>query len=308
MLSDASIKRAKMPPEQFPDSWFGAVPALAEVLTPVLDLKRFAPYLVTLADIQLTGSVNVMLRARYDDQRLEELTAGMMPAFPARWSLKARQNLFLNFLGIAPTVTYTTFFSVWAEMPTVAVKLAYGMSLNSNEQALADSLGLANSVEKGLLPLPLSQQIEREYHILGEETKARVMTLGVPNVDYPIESIYARANEILVLTAVAAGSGVAPTAAENTRFMIDRDDDKNHLDFPILPLSLLPGGEIQCFVPALHEIRVHAICSLAPPAPQVFRYTIQRVRLTNILRARFGLVTRDEIPGDTYDKVLGGLL
>jgi hypothetical protein len=40
----------------------------------------------------------------------------------------------------------------------------------------------------------------------------------------------------------------------------------------------------------------------------LFRYTFQRIRLTNILRARFGLVSKDEIPGDTWEKVMAGVL
>ncbi|GAI60052.1 unnamed protein product, partial [marine sediment metagenome] len=43
-------------------------------------------------------------------------------------------------------------------------------------------------------------------------------------------------------------------------------------------------------------------------APVYIRYTIWKVKLSNLLRCRFGLMSRDEAPGDVYDKVLGGIL
>ncbi|GAH87290.1 unnamed protein product, partial [marine sediment metagenome] len=37
-------------------------------------------------------------------------------------------------------------------------------------------------------------------------------------------------------------------------------------------------------------------------------YTIWKVKLSNLLRCRFGLMSRDEAPGDVYDKCVLGIL
>ncbi len=36
--------------------------------------------------------------------------------------------------------------------------------------------------------------------------------------------------------------------------------------------------------------------------------TVQKVAMTNIFRARWGLATKEELPGDVYAKVLAGVL
>ncbi len=312
-ISDATIRRVKYPPELIPDAWFGTPPAGAEVVVPILNLARF-PLLLALTGIQLVPSANIIIRARYDDIRLEENTAAMywtgVTGLPGAWWLLAKQYLYLNFLGgAAPPANYATFYGVWAQKPTIAHKLVHGISLTAEERAIADRLGVADTVDKGLLPIPISQQIEREYYVLGEETKSRVITLAAPATDYGIESIYARANEIIVLTRIASfPSAGVPVPGDNVQLLVDRDDDQGFVTIPTFPLSTIIGGEVECFIPAIHELRLHTTCAAAPAQPQLFRYTIKRIRLSNILRARFGLVGPDEIPGDTWSKVMSGIL
>ncbi|MBA7680441.1 hypothetical protein ES703_88757 [subsurface metagenome] len=107
-----------------------------------------------------------------------------------------------------------------------------------------------------------------------------------------------------MLTRIAANPGAW---GDDIRFIVDRDDDHEYANVKTFPLSLIPGGEVSCFIPALEEIRLTTI-SAGTPGPHLFRYTVIRCRLTNLLRVRFGLVSRDEVPGDTYDKVKAGVL
>lgn len=309
MITDATVRLVKYPPEKIPDSWFGTVPALAEVPPPVLDLRRFTPYIVTLSDVQLLPNALVLMRARYDGVRLEENTAAMLldnigTALVGAWSLPAKDFLYYNLFGLAAVLAYTTHFGVWAIIPTVADKLLYGITLSSEERDLAERLGIANSVEKGVLPLPRDVQISREYYALGEETHSRSINIAVANTTYAIENIYTRDNEFVILTRIAAAPGAA---AQDIRFIVDRDDDHNYANVKTFPLSLIPGGEVSCFIPAMEEIRISTIATVAPGA-HLFRYTYRRVKLTNLLRVRFGLVSRDEVPGETYDKVHAGVL
>jgi len=304
MITEATIKNVRFPPELIPDSWFGNVPAGAEVTPPVLDLRRFKPYITELANIQVTANANVVLRGRYDDLRVEENTAAMLSALVGAWRLLGKDILYLNFLGLILVANYATHYGVWAYPPTVAHKLLYGLTLTEEEKALAEKHNIIDSVEKGVLPLPISQQIEREYKVLGEETHSRSINIAVANTPYTIESIYPRKGEIVVLTRIAAAPGAA---AQVVRFIVDRDDDIGHADVRTFALSLIAGGEVACFIPAIREIRLHTEAAVAPGA-HLFRYTYQRIKLTNTLRARFGLASKAELPGDVWEKVMAGVL
>jgi len=305
MITEAMVKRVHLPPECIPDSWFGAVPAGAEVAPPVLDLRRFKPYFTELTNIQVPANALAVLRARYDDLRLEENTAAMINALVGAWRLRARDILYLNFFGIAPGIAaYTTHYGVWAFPPTVAHKLLYDIPLTPEEMALSVKYGIWGSVEKGVLPLPLASQIEREYHVVSEETHSRSVNIAVINTRYTIESLYPRMDEVVILTRIAANPGLV---GDVIRFVVDRDDDADYADVRTFPLSLLAGGEVACFIPAIREIRLTTEAAVAVGA-HLFRYTYQRVKLTNTLLARFGLASKDELPGDTYEKVLCGVL
>ncbi|MBA7577347.1 hypothetical protein ES708_19198 [subsurface metagenome] len=307
MISEATVRLTKCPPECIPDSWFGNVPANAEYAPPVLDLRRFKPYVVTLTNIQTTqpvGYANVVLRARYDDARIEESAAALLPSLVGAWKLPAKDILYYNFLGLALVNNYTTHFGLWVIQPTIAHKLLYGITLTNNERAICEELGIRNTVEKGLLPLPISLQVEREYHVLGEETRSRSVNIAVANTVYTIESLYPKTNEFIVLTKVAAATGAV---GDDIRLIIDRDNDVPYAELRTYALSLAAGGEVECFIPALKEIRL-TTSSVGTPGAHLFRYTFQRIKLTNLLRVRFGLVSEDEVPADLFKKVQGGIL
>lgn len=317
-INEAIIRRVKYPPELIPDSWYGAVPLNGESSPPVLDLKRFGPYIAILTNIKVARNANVNTRARYDgftDVRVEQSNAATLQDaagadLVGAWWLPAKSLLYYNFFGLALVNNYPTHYGVWAFPPTIAHKLRYNLTLTPTERVICEELGIKNTVEKGLLPLPISQQIGREYYILGEETHTRSINIAALNTVYTLESIYPKPNdEFIVLTKVAA----APAAAANTiHIIVDRDDDANFADVRTFPLSLNAGGEIACFIPATREIRLTAeqIAGGAVGA-HLFRYTFQRVKLTNLLKVRFGLITEDELPTDAKDvwkKVLGGIL
>ncbi len=309
-ISDAIIRRVKYPPELIPDSWYGAVPLNSEATPPILDVKRFSPYIAILANIQLTANANVVIRARYGDEgkiRIEENTAALLSAMVNPWRLPSKNALYYNLFGVvgAPVANYPTHYGLWAFTPTIAHKLVYNINLTPDERSILEELGIRNTVEKGLLPLPINEQIEREYYILGEETHARSINIAVANTPYTIEVIYPRqTDEFIVLTRIAAAPG---TAAQVVRVLVDRDDDASFADVRTFALSLVAGGEVGCFIPATREIRLTTTAAVAPGA-HLFRYTFQRIKLSNLLRVRFGLVSEDEVPADLWKKVQGGIL
>lgn len=322
-ISEARVRATKYHPEKLPDSWYGTVPNLGEVSPAIVELKRFAPFLITLTDLQIPPTGHplfpilpgiVELRAKYDDNRVQTNTGALLSTVVGTgqvgaWRFLAKDILNYTLFGLAPgIVNFPTHYGLWVVKPTVAHKLLYGITLTPTEQELNKNLGISDTVEKGLLPLPISQQIEREYHILGEETHTALVTIAVANTLYTIENMYPRPNEFLVLTRIAAVTGLA---TDIVRIMISRDGDGDLADVATFPLSPIEGGEISCFIPAVRELSLQAIASVAPVAPFVpfpFRFTFLRVRWSNILRVRFGQVSQDEVPGDVWDKVQAGVL
>jgi len=316
-LTEARVKATKYHPEKLPDSWHGAVPNLAEVTPPIVDLKRFSPYIIALSNIGLTPNPLAELRAGYDKTNVAANTAPMIISTIAgtevgSWHLPAKDVLSFTFYGLAGIASYAAHYGLWVIKPTVADKLLYGVALTPEEEILAGNkkdkgpraLGIRNSVEKGVLPIPIPLQIAREYAVMGEETHTATVNIAVAATPYTLESLYPRPNEFLVLTRLAAAPG---TAAQNVRIVIDRDGDGAIAEVATFPLSTITGGEIGCFLPAMREMRLTAIATVAPGL-HAFRYTIQRIKLTNTLRLRFGLMDPEDAPGDLADKVAGGVL
>lgn len=309
-IGSAQLGEVRYGIEKLPDTWYGAVPLGGEPAPAVLDLKGFAPNLLRLVDIEVTADPTVTLRARYDQARVDENTAAMLSVFPGAWDLLAKDQLYLNPFGAAagPPANYPIFYSLWVIRTTIAHKLLLGIRLTPDENALADKFSVSDLVQKGLAPYPLRYQIERQYTIMAEETHARTITIAAGAVVYTIENLYPRPGEILVLTRIASLEAVP---ANVTRFTISRDNDANLADLFTYPLGLVPGGEVACFIPAVKEIKL--TCQVAAgagglPFTRPFRYTFQRIKLNTILRARLGLATKDELPGDVFDKVMAGIL
>ncbi|GAI11606.1 unnamed protein product, partial [marine sediment metagenome] len=237
------------------------------------------------------------------------------------FSLLARSRIYYNLYNSSAgdLTDIKTFFSLWVIKPTVAHKLRLGIPLTAEEQKLNRDLGISDTVEKGLLPLPLAQQIAREYQVIQEETHGFQVTVPTAGVD--VETLHPLPGQFLILTKISADPGTA--SADVIKVAVDRDYVTDYVEFPTWALgpaySVDSGGvvdaitfkpalgkEISCFIPALHELRIKLKATVSRTIN--IRYTVQKVALSNLLRARFGLVSRGEIPGETFDKVLGGIL
>ena len=310
MILDSQIRQIRYGIEQLPDSYLGAVPANSEPNPAVLDLKRFSPYILRLQGIQLPADVRVTLRARYDSLTTEQNTLAMLNiaavGLPGAWDLPAKDQLRLNPFGVGGVLVtpYTMFYSLWVIKATVAHKLLWGIPLTPDEIALDKELNVSALVAKGLAPLPIRYQIEREYTIMGEETHTRTIAMAVATTPNIIENIPAKPNEILVLTRIAAQTGAAVNVVSIT---VGRDDDAGLANLFAFPLSEAPGGEVACFIPAIREIRLTCQATVVPVTNR-FRYTFFRVKLDDILRARLGLASADELTGDCWKKVMAGVL
>jgi len=307
MITEATIGKVKYFPEQLPD---GAVPTIAasSEASPIIDLRQFPPLLVRLSEVAVDRDDEVETRFKVDNTTLNSLAGSMFDGVANNFFLLAKSSLYYNLFnkGVLAKTDYKTFFSLWVIKPTVADKLRLGIPLTPEEQKLNKDLGVSATVEKGLLPLPLSQQILREYQGIQEETHGFQVT--VPTVGVAVATLHPTNGQFLVLTKISADPGIA--AADNIRVAIDRDHVSDYVEFPTWALGATAavslGKEISCFIPALTELRIKLKATVSRTIN--IRYTVWKCALTNIFRARWGLVSKDELPGDVYDKVMAGVL
>lgn len=299
MITEATIRNARYYPELLPDTRIATVSAGSELSPPIVNLRRFSPKFLHLVNISISR-VDATLRLRSDGLR-QEIPASVLPdQSPAPWEIIGTELLEFNLYSSTGVSNVPVSYGLWVYEPTVAHKIKHGKPLTGDETKIASDLGIHQSVEKGVLPLPLSYVVEREYQVVEEISRGVVVDVGTE--ESVVDVVMSRPNEVLVLTEIAAYPG---TAANNIRIRIDRDTDSNYLELNTLAMSL--DRSIKCFVPALHEFRFKVIAN-SLVSGFAARFTVRRCVLTNILKARFRLAGPNEIPGDTWNKVWGGVL
>ncbi len=313
MITEAVLERSKYPPELAPDAQFVTIAAGAEATPPILDLRRLHGKLIRLTNLAVERvAADVEARIRYDDRALPgnanntggflDLSSVISP-YANKFEVLARDRLYYNLFSIAAgQANLRTSFGLWIENITIANKLKLGIPLTNDEKALDEKFGVTATVEKGLLPLPLGLQIDREYRsqLISEETHGRSM--AVTAVTQTVEAMYPKTGEFLVLTKIAATPGAFGDVISIT---INRDNDTSHIS-NIRSFAVGLERDLDCFIPAMSELSLDIVATGAVAV--VIRYTIWKVKLTNILRARFGLASEDELPGDTWAKVKCGIL
>ncbi len=308
-ITEATIAKVIYPPEQLPDGVVTDIGTQSEASPIILDLRQFPPKLVRLSEVAVDRDDDIETRFKVDNAVFSSLAGSMFDLLANNFSLLAKNRIYYNLYnssGAGAKTDFKSFFSLWVIKPTVAHKLRYGIPLTPDDQKLNKDLGIADTVEKGLLPLPLAQQIARECQIIQEETHGFQLTVPTAGVD--IETLHPLNGQFLVLTKLSADPGDA--AADNIRIAIDRDYNVDFLEFPTWALgttaAVALGKEISCFIPALKELRIKLKATVSKTIN--IRFTIWKCALTNIFRARWGLASKDELPGDVYDKVMAGVL
>ncbi|GAI76653.1 unnamed protein product, partial [marine sediment metagenome] len=188
MITEATIARSRYFPELLPDAVFNDITANAEVSPPILDLRRLSGKLLRLSEIAVERDADVELRIRNDDTGLHSaynLAGGFfgldstVSPYANNFQMLAKDRLYYNLFSTAGETAFRTSFGVWVQNLTIADKLKLGIPLTSEETAIDKEFGISSTVEKGLLPLPLEQQIEREYRsqLISEETHGRTINV-----------------------------------------------------------------------------------------------------------------------------------
>jgi len=318
-ITEATVKAAKFFPELLPDGQFNAaIPATSESTPLVLDLRRITGMLINLHDVAVFAiapatEVDIDIRIKDDDYTLYTTCGEFFPSvsmaspFETNFDMLAKSRLYLNlYNNSAGVIGAATNYNLWVRKPTVADKLKLGMLLTPEEKLLNEKYAIQEPVEKGILPLPISELIHREYEgqLLTKETHGMHFA-NISAAPTIVETVRPRTpNEFVVLTDFSITPGVA---VNNIRLTVDRDNDAAYID-ALQTYSLATTMGMRCFIPAMTELTLY-LTAVAPGLAADIRFTIWRVKLTNLLRYRFGLLAKDELPvPEVADKVLAGIL
>lgn len=183
---------------------------------------------------------------------------------------------------------YTLFAGLWVVRPSIAWKHIWNIPLTDREKALATEKNVIASVDKGVLPFPLSYEISREY-IGTEETKGYELSVLVPGTTTLVDDIKAETDEVIVLRGMSAEP---KTLADNCQVWVTRDDDPDWLKIPAFAMSL--DYMIPCFIPAINKLRIEIYTAGAGIINYKVRLHIGRYKRSDLLKARYDLAGASE--------------
>jgi len=296
-INVATIRTASRFPELIPD--VNIMNGIAGLELAALDLRRFGNRILILNDINIEQNATTQIRVFNDKEKFYIDTFGLKNRLVEKFNIFGTEFLRFAIFGNAPIVNYRINYNLWAFEPTTAHKIKHGLALTTEDEEILKALDISSEVSKGNLPLPIEYQIEREYQAIdGRRTFTFMATTFL--FEQVLQSFPVNSGEIAVLESIAA---VPNAIADNVRIRIDRDDDIDYLEFNTFPMQL--NVPVACFIPATKEIKIKLIGG-AVVATQI-QWTISRYKLTDVLKIRFGLVTKEQSDPDLWNKVKGGV-
>jgi len=286
------IRKARYLPELLP---FFHAQDLATGDNPIITLgsPTISPDIPILTDkLSATPDANVLLKLKADKptHKAETISLDVMGELtPLEFLATSSLSLVLN--ADAPVSDYKMYLGIWVIRPSVAQRILWGLPLTAEHEELSRRRGVRDSVEKGILPFPTAYQIERECmgfkrtyaEIVASVTSGQatsIATLSPPLSD-----------EFLVLESVTADSGAALTLANNAQIYVTRDDDTNYLKLPVFAMD--KAYDFPAFIPALRKLEISYYAD-ADLTDRYVRFVIGRYKLTDVLKARFGLPATPE--------------
>lgn len=265
--------------------------------------------LATLEDLAVSQISGLILLIQ-DDEKQRSADAGAMPpnVAPIRSSVQATSQLALlanNQTG-ATVDAATVNYAVAVQQLAVSDKLLRGLPLSPKEQAISGALGMPALVHKGTFPIPITAQVERTFknRVIQEEEYLLNLTQAPTSLATVSEkTANTGQGEFLILRSLAAQAN----AADGITLLINRDSDDGYAQLAAANLSLAQPTD--CFIPALEHLSIQAIAATAGPLQ--LRIRLWRVKFSNVLRLRFGLIDAAEAQaqglGKLYQDVWGGL-
>jgi hypothetical protein len=247
-------------------------------------------------------NANVLVKLKADREATHEMETISLDVMgelaPLEFLATRTLSLILNSDAIVNN--YRMYFGLWVVKPSVAQRLLWDLPLSAEQKALSTKRGVEDSVNKGILPFPRSYQIEREFRGVKRTYAEIVATVTAGQTTAILSLAPPLGEEVLVLESVTAdNAGLA--LANNAQLYITRDDDTNYLKLPCFAMD--QAYDFPCFIPALSKLQIGYYAD-ANLVNRYFRVVIGRYKLTDLLRARFGLDTVEE----TRESILAGVV
>ncbi|HEY3367784.1 MAG TPA: hypothetical protein VGK74_22225 [Symbiobacteriaceae bacterium] len=292
---------------------------------PILTAQQWTSFQAPEWMAELTGlwvsqNPGVQLQWIYDDSVGNQSAAqGYTDAAPAglrRMAVSAPAVRQLQLLAInttgAPIANFVLNYEIAMHRLSVADKLLRGYGLSAQDERMLTILGknakrdLQDLVDKGTSPIGIDVQLERTvanrrlrdhsgsglYHVSTASTSA-------------FATLQAAAGEFLVLEEVAVEGG--GLLAQPVAILVDRDQDNAYVQLTANAFGQVDDAPWSMHVPAVDNLTFR-VASQGAPLTVPVRIRVGRYKLSNLLRARFGLArSPEELPGDLYAKAIVGL-
>lgn len=310
-INYANLEAIKYPPELLPDAAYFSPAAGADA--EVLNLTRLpANMLVRIKDIGAQrGEAGTLaeLRLKADSETFNVPTAAIPNLTePTQFDLLASKSarILLHAIDDLTGDNYKVWYGLWAWKATIAEKLVLGIPLNAEERAINDELGIYKTVERGTLPAKQERINLYEHYPIYRETRAVRQTVTTDGLALDTIRPIRPREQFVVLEKISCE--VAPDVVGNTRITLWRDDDGSaaspfiSLDTWVTALSF----DIPMWIPALRELNLRVETDDERTDYRI-RWTYSVMRLTNILRMRWGLLAKEDNP-DLWKRVVGGIV
>lgn len=307
MLTQSMLTRTKYWPEIIPDTTLLGAIGAGSVGTPAPAEIRTIPngYELKLRGFIVEPSADAELEFRTDNAVKRMRTNGLGQGYTPI-DLSASKSFIFNVYntsGLTAIASYSVGAQWMITKPTVAEKLFRNWQLTPEEKAIADELNVYSVVEKGIRPLTWEYMKDREYQVVDAWVENCKLDMTA-NASYTVLDIKSNnPNEFYVVDKIYCSN---TDSANDITMSMKRDGDHDYVNLRAIGLRGT-SGVIDCWVPALNEMIV-AASSKAEIAGVNFRFNVKRLRLSNVLRARWGLVPDNELPPDVSKKVRGGIL
>lgn len=295
----------------------GATP----VNTPIFSVSRvnrteIPQWVAELSNIGATQNASVALDFTFDRHRIPALSsqgftnampAGLRSMLPDAVGATGSMSLTAQNSSGGSIANFQFNYQVAMRRLTVADKLVAGIDKFTADEleALNDkSIDVRGLIDKGIgHPIPIEDQIRRTYK---NRAKVDFRLLHVDASTSDAAFLTIRASEFgqdrfLVLRELAIEGGAAVTVS------VDRDDDINYMGVNGAAFAEADDRPWDVFIPALHYLTFH-IQATAPVSAVPIRIVVWHVKWSNILRVRFGLAGRGDVPDNTYLRAIAGVV
>ena len=308
MVARIDPVKARLYPETLPEAL--AITSAASGAS-IASYAAFSPFAMFIKDIITNQVANLTLRIDTDSGHgvIEDPLPAMPLKEPVEHDILVEDSMDLWAVGAAAEALYA--YTMQITRLTVYEKIKHGISLTTDEAALAEKYDIKKKYLAGILRKVDTPQFKKIVSVAKEVTVAAGEETRVGRL------INVKAGEKAVLLGMSADSaavatGVGGPGSNDTYMVVNRDvRDAAHVKLDCLAMPALLH-EISCYIPAIDRLEI-VISSVTGVSALPIRYRYGIANLSIIEKIRWGLPLSDAEAQDAqnlnlYDSVVAGVL